>query len=158
MLAISGNYRQLTPRYIEDFLGKEKAGGSSPPVGSKFNKTISLHLLDDFLSQKCGKEMLFRRALYPNLVWQGHSEWHHIHRSGGDRSRRSVGPQWRPAGGRTGPDRGADIKGRTNQRFFSKVSYTTPGTLLAGYRLGALAPVSRDESAVRAIQRPGVRP
>ena len=127
-------------------------------MGSKFNKTISSHLLDDFLSQKCGKEMLFRRALYPNLVWQGRSEWHHIHRSGGDRRRRSVGPQWRPAGGRTGQDRGADIKGRTNQRFFSKVSYTTPGTLLAGYRLGALAPVSRDESAVRAIQRPGVRP
>ena len=44
-------------------------------MGSKFNKTIPLHLLDDFLSQKCGKEMLFRRALYPNLVWQGHSEW-----------------------------------------------------------------------------------
>src|SRR5207245_7612068 len=78
--------------------------------------------------------------------------------AGGDRRRRSVGPQWRPAGGRTGQDRGADIKGRTNQRFFSKVSYTTPGTLLAGYRLGALAPVSRDEPAVRAIQRPGVRP
>ncbi len=78
---------------LQHFLGNEKAGGSSPPVGSKFNKTISLHLLDDFLSQKCGKEMLFRRALYPNLVWQGHSEWHHIHRSGGDRSRRSVGPQ-----------------------------------------------------------------
>jgi hypothetical protein len=62
------------------------------------------------------------------------------------------------AGGRTGQDRGTDIKSRTNQRFFSKVSYTAPGTLLAGYRLGALAPISRDESAVRAIQRPGVRP
>ncbi len=25
------------------FLGKEKAGGSSPPVGSKFNSTVSFH-------------------------------------------------------------------------------------------------------------------
>ena len=39
----------------EQYFRKEKAGGSSPPVGSKFNKTISLHLLDDFLSQKCGQ-------------------------------------------------------------------------------------------------------
>ncbi len=102
--------------------------------------------------------MLFRRALYPNLVWQGHSEWHHIHRSGGDRRRRSVGPQWRLAGGCTGQDCAADTKGRTNQAFFSKVSYTAPGTPLAGYPLRTLAPVSRDESVVRAIQRPGVRP
>lgn len=29
---------------------------------------------------------------------------------------------------------------------------------LGRYRLRAVAPVSRDESAVRAIQRPGVRP
>jgi len=71
-------------------------------VGSKFNKTIPLHLLDDFLSQKCGKEMLFRRALYPNLVWQGRSEWHHIHRSGGRPSsaisRSAVAPSWRSHG------------------------------------------------------------
>ena len=33
-----------------------------------------------------------------------------------------------------------------------------PGTPLAGYPLRTLAPVSRDESVVRAIQRPGVRP
>ena len=59
---------------------------------------------------------------------------------------------------RTGQDRGADMKGRTNQAFFSKVSYTAPGTPLAGYPLRTLAPVSRDESVVRAIQRPGVRP
>ena len=52
----------------------------------------------------------------------------------------------------------ADIKGRTYQAFFSKVSYTAPGTPLAGYPLRTLAPVSRDESVVRAIQRPGVRP
>jgi len=51
-----------------------------------------------------------------------------------------------------------DIKGRTNQAFFSKVGYTVPGTPLAGYPLRTLAPVSRDESVVRAIQRPGVRP
>jgi hypothetical protein len=57
-----------------------------------------------------------------------------------------------------GQDHGADIKGRTNQAFFSKVSYTAPGTPLAGYPLRSLAPVSRDESVVRAIQRPGVRP
>jgi hypothetical protein len=120
-------------------LGKEKAGGSSPPVGSKFNKTISLHLLDEFLSQKCGKEMLFRRALHPNLVWQGHSEWHHIHRSGGDRRRRSVCPQWRPAGGRTGQDRRADIKGP------NQPSVLFEGQLHgAGYALGWLpAPDSR---------------
>jgi hypothetical protein len=50
------------------------------------------------------------------------------------------------------------IKGRTNQAFFSKISYKAPGTPLAGYPLQTLAPVSRDESVVRAIQRPGVRP
>jgi hypothetical protein len=44
---------------------------------------------------------------------------------------------------RTGQDRGADIKGRTNQAFFSKVSYTAPGTRLAGYPLRTLASVSR---------------
>ena len=31
----------------------------------------------------------------------GHSDWHHIHQSGGDRRRRSVGPQRCPAGCRT---------------------------------------------------------
>ena len=60
-------------------------------MGSKFNKTIPLHLLDDFLSQKCGKEMLFRRALYPNLVWQGHREWQ-PHSS--ERGKTVVGDQW----------------------------------------------------------------
>src|ERR1700686_4478335 len=85
----------------EQYFRKEKAGGSSPPVGSKFNKTISLHLLDDFLSQKCGMEMLFRTGLcIPNLVWQGHSEWHQIRRSVGETvvaaiSRSAVAPSWR---------------------------------------------------------------
>ena len=39
-----------------------------------------------------------------------------------------------------------------------KCGYTAPGGSLAGYPLRTLAPVSRDESVVRAIQRPGVRP
>jgi hypothetical protein len=34
----------------QHFLGKEKAGGSSPPVGSQFNSTVSRHLLVDFFS------------------------------------------------------------------------------------------------------------
>ena len=113
-------------RRAERILSKEKAGGSSPPVDSKFNKTIPLHLLDDFLSQKCGKEMFFRRALYPNLVWQGLTSGTTFIGVGetvvGDQ-----GPQWRPAGGRTGQDRGADIKGRTNQRSFRRSFSRRPG-------------------------------
>ena len=83
----------------------EKAGGSSPPVGSKFNKTVSLHLLRDFLSQKCGKEMLFRTGFVSQLCVAGHSDRNHLHLSGGHRRRRSVGPKRRPGGGRTGQDR-----------------------------------------------------
>jgi hypothetical protein len=130
----------------------------SPPVGSKFNKTISLHLPDDFFSQKCGKEMLFRRALYPNLVWQGLTSGTTFIGVGetvvGDQSVRS-GALLAVARVRTV---GPTLRGRTNQAFFSKVSYTAPGTPLAGYPLRTLPPVSRDESVVRAIQRPGVRP
>ena len=55
---------------LQHFLGKEKAGGSSPPVGSQFNSTVSLHLLSGFSLPRCGKEMLFSRAFVPNLVWQ----------------------------------------------------------------------------------------
>ena len=77
-------------------------------------RPFSLHLLDDFLSQ--------RNALPQGFVSQ------------------------------------LDIRGRSNQAFFSKVSYTAPGTPLVGYAPQTLAPVSRDEAVVRAIQRPGVRP
>ena len=61
-------------------LGKEKAGGSSPPVGSQFNSTVSLQPLVDFFSLKSGKEMLLCRGFASQLGVAGHSDWHHIHR------------------------------------------------------------------------------
>jgi hypothetical protein len=52
-------------------LGKEKAGGSSPPVGSQFNSTVSLHLLVDFSSPKnAARKCSSAPVLYPNLVRQ----------------------------------------------------------------------------------------
>ena len=58
-----------------------------------------------FSLPRCGKEMVLRRAFVSQLGVAGIADWHHVHRSGGDRWRRSVGPKSRPAGGRTGQDR-----------------------------------------------------
>src|SRR5260370_2187929 len=56
---------------FQDFLGKEKAGGSSPPVGSQFNSTVSLHLLVDFFSPEVRQgNALLHGVLYPNEGWQ----------------------------------------------------------------------------------------
>ncbi len=55
----------------QHFLGKEKAGGSSPPVGSQFNSTLSLHLLVDFFFPEVRQgNALLHGVLYPNEVWQ----------------------------------------------------------------------------------------
>jgi hypothetical protein len=35
---------------IQHFLGKEKVPGSNPGVGSKFNSTVSIHLLPRIIS------------------------------------------------------------------------------------------------------------
>ncbi len=35
---------------LQHFLGKEKVPGSNPGVGSKFNETVSLHLVSGFFS------------------------------------------------------------------------------------------------------------
>jgi len=69
---------------LQHFLGKEKVPGSNPGVGSKFNSTVSFHLLVDFFLEKCGKEMLFRRAFVSQLGVEGHSDWHYVHRSEGE--------------------------------------------------------------------------
>ena len=56
---------------VQHFLGKEKAGGSSPPVGSQFNSTVSLHLLGNFLSPgNALRNCSAAQGLYPNLVSQ----------------------------------------------------------------------------------------
>jgi len=56
---------------VQHFLGKEKAGGSSPPVGSQFNSTVSLHLLVDFFSPEVRQgNALLHGVMYLNEVWQ----------------------------------------------------------------------------------------
>jgi len=41
---------------VQHFLGKEKAGGLSPPVGSQFNSTVSFHLFVDFFSRNAARK------------------------------------------------------------------------------------------------------
>jgi hypothetical protein len=76
-------------RRAERILGKEKAGGSSPPVGSQFNNTVSLHLHVDFFFPEVPQgDALLQGVLYPNEVWQAIATGtHHVHRSGGTVSR-----------------------------------------------------------------------
>ncbi len=52
-------------------------------------RPFSLHLLDDFLSQRSRNEMLFRRALYPNLTLGGEATKRSFRRSA---TRRRVRP------------------------------------------------------------------
>ena len=55
---------------VQHFLGKEKAGGSSPPVGSQFNKTVSLHLLVHFLPRSAARKCSSAQVLIPSWCWQ----------------------------------------------------------------------------------------
>ena len=96
------------------------------------------------LSRDAARKCSSAQVLYPNLGVAGHSDWHHIHRSGGERRRRSVGPQRRPTGCRTGQDREARVQNPKaelagfdgglqafNRVAESQISRTSAGQLLS---------------------------
>jgi hypothetical protein len=57
------------PETTEDILGKEKVPGSNPGVGSKLNKTVSLHLLAHFLPPEMPQgNALLHRFSTPTLM------------------------------------------------------------------------------------------
>ena len=76
----------ITPAEISTDVtaGKEKAGGSSPPVGS--NSTGPFPFISPALiGVRDGvRNCPFAEVLYPPTVVVGHRDWHHVRRSGGD--------------------------------------------------------------------------